>query len=40
VLAGVKDLRNEVEAAQRRLEQHGLRSRMPCCPGWRTERSP
>ena len=26
VLAGVKDLRNEVEAAQRRLEQHGLRS--------------
>jgi putative ATPase len=26
VLAGVKDLRTEVEAAQRRLEQHGLRS--------------
>ena len=26
VLAGVKDLRSEVEAAQRRLEQHGLRS--------------
>ena len=26
VLAGVKDLRAEVEAAQRRLEQHGLRS--------------
>ena len=26
VLAGVKDLRAEVEAAQRRLEQHGLRT--------------
>ena len=26
VLAGVKDLRNEVEAAQRRLERHALRS--------------
>ena len=26
VLAGVKELRSEVEAAQRRLEQHGLRS--------------
>ena len=26
MLAGVKDLRTEVEAAQRRLEQHGLRS--------------